>query len=292
MTSSLANRLGPRGLERMGLSSRIGRREIFLWVAFALTANGVLQLLYAQTATTFIGVLETQNYVLWLAGYAFIYRLWLSSPVGQVDSRDLWFAVATLLALFAASLFAHRWGLGIVSTMPAVYLMLTCRGDKNLRSASSLLFAISAHLAWGPIFFLAAGPEVVQGDAAIVAGMLKIARPDIVWNDTSFTTPNGHGLVLVGACSSFQNISTALLACVTATMLTRPAWIKRDIGVIILAALAMIGINTARLCLLAWDHDSFEYWHNGDGASVFLFLQTLVALTVAWWGAATGRPKS
>ena len=160
--------------------------------------------------------------------------------------------------------------------MPAVYLMLTCRGDKNLRSASSLLFAISAHLAWGPIFFLAAGPEVVQGDAAIVAGMLKIARPDIVWNDTSFTTPNGHGLVLVGACSSFQNISTALLACVTATMLTRPAWIKRDIGVIILAALAMIGINTARLCLLAWDHDFSNIGTMGTAPASFCSFKR-------WW---------
>jgi exosortase/archaeosortase family protein len=275
--------------EPIGAASRMGRREIFLWIALALLANEVFQLLDAQSAATFITSFETQNYVLWLAGYAFVYRLWRVSRDAPADNRDFWFAGATCLAILVTSFLPHRWGIGIVASTTAVYFLSTNRGDKNLKAAGALLFAMSAHLVWGPIFFMLVTPEVVRGDAAVVAGLLKMLRPDIIWSDTTFRAPDGHALVLVGACSSFQNISTALLACATVTMLTRPEWIRRDILIIALATLAMIAINTARLCLLAWDHDSYEYWHNGDGANMFLFAQTVVVLLIAWWGAATGR---
>ncbi len=278
--------------ERVGAASRVGRREIFLWIALALLANEIFQLVDAQSAASFIASVETQNYVLWLAGYAFVYRLWRVSRDAPADNLDFRFAGATCLAILVTSFVPHRWGIGLVATTTAVYFLSTNRGDKNLKAAGVLLFAMSAHLVWGPIIFMLVTPEVVRGDAAVVAGLLKILRPDIGWSDTTFTAPDGHGLVLVGACSSFQNISTALLACATVTMLTRPEWIRRDILIIAFAVLAMIAINTARLCLLAWDQDSYEDWHNGDGGNIFLFTQTVVVLLIAWWGAATGRREA
>lgn len=279
----------PKLFERIDFASPMGRREIFLWIALALLANEIFQLLDAQSAATFIASVETQNYVLWLAGYAFVYRLSRSSREAPAENLDYWFAGAACLAILLTSFVPHRWGIGLVATAAAVYFLATNRGDKNLKAAGALLFAMSAHLVWGPILFMLVTPEVVRGDAAVVAGLLKLLRPDIVWSDTTFRAPDGHGLVLVGACSSFQNISTALLACATVTMLSRPQWIRRDIYIIALATLAMIAINTARLCLLAWNHDSYEYWHNGDGANLFLFAQTMIVLLIAWWGAATGR---
>ncbi|MGA8172010.1 MAG: hypothetical protein WB816_14415 [Methylocystis sp.] len=281
-----------RFLERTGLDSTISRREVFLWIAFTLLANEILQLVDAQIGDSLIIILGTQNYILWLAGYAFVYRLWLSSRESPADRLDLWFAALTCLAISLVGFVPHRWGLGLIATAVAGYLMWAYRGDSNLRSAGGLMFAMSAHLVWGPIFFQLSTPEVVRGDAAIVGGLLKVLRPDILWRDTTFYAPNGHGLIIAGACSSFQNISIALLACATVTMLSRPVWIKRDIGVIALATLAMIAINTARLCLLAWDHVSYEYWHNGDGAGIFLFIQTIVALAIAFWGATTGRQEA
>jgi exosortase/archaeosortase family protein len=147
---------------------------------------------------------------------------------------------------------------------------------------------MSTHLVWGPIIFLLVTPEVVQGDAFAVAGILKVLRPDIIWRDTTFYTPDGHGLVLIGACSSFQNVSTALLACATVAMLSRTEWRRRDIITIALAALAMVVVNTVRLCLIAWSEPLFKYWHDGYGVTIFLFAETLIVLSIAWRGAAAG----
>jgi exosortase/archaeosortase family protein len=201
---------------------------------------------------------------------------------------DFWFAAATCLAILITSLVPHRWGIGLVATTTAAYLLLTHRGDRNLRAGGCVLLAMSTHLVWGPIIFLLVTPEVVQGDAFAVAGILKVLRPDIIWRDTTFYTPDGHGLILIGACSSFQNVSTALLACATVAMLSRTEWRSRDIITIALAALAMVFINTVRLCLIAWSGPLFKYWHDGYGVTIFIFSETVIVLLIAWRGAAAG----
>lgn len=283
---------------RLGLSARIdrsrsiGRREIFLWIALALVANEILQLVGSQSLSSFGASLETQNCILWLAGYAFVYRVFSSSRDLPADRLDFGFSTATCLSILVTSFLPHTWGIGLIATPIAVYLLFDHRGDRNLRAAGFLLLALSAYLAWGPIFFHLATPEVVRVDAAIVAGILKLLRPDIVWNDTVFRTPSGHAILLVGACSSFQNISTAFLACTTFTMLSRIKWVRRDLVTIAIATAAMVLSNAARLCLLAWDSTSLNFWHDGEGKNLFAFGQTALVLLIASAGAATWRHEA
>jgi exosortase/archaeosortase family protein len=275
---------------RLSYPTTIGRREIFLWTTVALFGNEVFQLVDAQSLSSLLVSLETQNYILWLAGYAFVFRVCASSPERPANQLDFWFSAATCLSILLTSFLPHKWGLGLIATNTAIYLLFGHRGDYNLKAAGCLLMAISAHLIWGPIFFQLLTAEIARADATIVAGILKSLRPDIVWRDTSFFAGDGHKIILVGACSSFQNISIALLACVTVTMLSRTEWVRRDIITIVLAIATMIMLNAVRLCLLAWSSSYFKFWHNGDGVNIFVFGQSALVLLMAWWGAATWRP--
>jgi hypothetical protein len=102
---------------RLGLSARIsrsrsiGRREIFLWIALALVANEILQLVGSQSLSSFGASLETQNCILWLAGYAFVYRVFSSSRDQPADRLDFWFSAATCFSILVTSFLPHTWGM-------------------------------------------------------------------------------------------------------------------------------------------------------------------------------------
>ena len=148
-----------------------------------------------------------------------------------------------------------------------------------------MILALSAHLVWGPILFQLLTPELLRADAALVGSMLTLVRPDIIWNDTTFQTPESFAISLVGACSSFHNLSTALLACAGATMLVRTNWTRPDFAKLGAAVVVMILMNDVRLCLLAWSPAGYKFWHDGAGSPMLDFLMTAALLTVAFWGA-------
>jgi hypothetical protein len=267
----------------------IGRRELFLWIAACLFANQALQLLDTRSLEAFGASLATQNYIYWLACYAVIYRLWASDQARPAGRLDCCLALVALVSIFLTSFVAYKFGTGLVATIIAAYFWTAHKGDRNVRAAGSVLLALSAHLVWGPIFFQSFTPELLRADAALVGGILTSLRPDIIWSDTSFFAPGGHSIVLIGACSSFNNVSTAVLACATVAMLTRTEWVRRDIATVAVASIVMVLMNAARLCVLGWSGSAHLFWHDGAGAQILGFVQTLVILLIAWLGAAPWR---
>jgi exosortase/archaeosortase family protein len=213
-----------------------------------------------------------------------MYRLG-RSEIRSPSNFDGVFATALLLAILAASFVGYRFSIGILATVFACYLLLS-RADHELKAANTVLLALSVHLFWGPIVFQYFTPELLRADAALVGGILNLARPDIVWNGTTFYTTPDFAVSLVGACSSFHNLSTAVLVCVAATMFMRTDWARRDIPRLLAAVAIMVFMNDTRICLLAWSPSAYEFWHNGAGAPVLDFLTTAILLIIAFWGTA------
>lgn len=277
------------------ISSRLVRpvscRELFLWLASALFANQAIQLLDFNSFSAFAASLAVQNYIYWFGCYVALYRLSKSDARVSAKSADWYFAFAIMLAILLSSFIAYRFAIGIIATVLAFYLILG-HTDRELKAAGTVLFALSAHLVWGPILFQLLTPELLRADAALVGGMLKLVRPDIIWNDTTFQAPGSFSLSLVGACSSFHNLSTALLACAAATMFLRTSWRKGDLARFATAVVVMIFMNDARLCLLAWNPASYEFWHNGAGSPLLEFLMTAALLMAAFWGATPRRGRA
>lgn len=262
----------------------IARGELFLWLAAALFANQAIQLLSFDSLFAFIESLANQNYVFWFGCYVTMYRLGRSAVRAPARS-DVVFAIAMLLVLLAASFIGYRFSVGIIATALGLYLLLD-RTDRELNASSTVLLALSVHLVWGPIVFQFFTPELLRADAALVGGMLKLVRPDIVWNDTTFYSAPNFAVSLVGACSSFHNLSTAVLACVAATMFMRTDWRRRDLPRLLAAVAIMIFMNDTRICLLAWSPAAYAFWHDGAGAPLFGLLMTATLLAVAFGGAA------
>jgi hypothetical protein len=198
-------------------------------------------------------------------------------------------SLALCVLLLLSSFLPYRFGIGLLATMVALYLLLPDNADRDLKAAGAVLLALSMQLVWGPIFFQLFTPELLKADAALVGTALSVLRPDIVWKATTFFAPDGHALALIAGCSSFNNVSTAVLACAAVAMLRRTEWVRGDIASVVVATSAMILINSARICLFAWSSDYLLFWHDGAGAQILAIVQTLVVLAIAWLGAAPPR---
>ena len=262
----------------------IGRREAFLWVVVCLFANQALQLVDFGSRSAFAASLAQQNLIYWLACYAVIYRLYASERASRASRFDCYLVLAICVSVFSASFLPYRFGMGVLATITAGYFLITHGGDRNLKAAGAVLLALAIHLVWAPILFQLFTPELLRADAALVGEILTFLRPDIVWSDNSFHAPGGHSVSLIGGCSSFNNVSIAVLACATVAMLSRTQWVRRDLATVAIACILMILINAIRICLLAWSGESHLYWHDGTGAQILGIVQTIVILLVAWWG--------
>jgi exosortase/archaeosortase family protein len=267
----------------------IGRREAFLWPTVCLLANQAVQLVDTSSFAAFALSMANQNLIYWLACYAAIYRLVASDRAAFPTRSDGWLVAAICISIVLTSFLPYRFATGLLASVTAGYFIHAAGADRNLRAAGIVLLALSTQLVWGPIFFQLFTPELLRADGYLVGEILTSLRPDIVWRETTFAAPDGHAIALVGGCSSFNNISTALLACVAITMLTRTEWVRRDIAVIAIVTVVMILLNTLRICLLAWSHASHVYWHDGAGAQIFGVGQTLLVLLFAWYGAQLSR---
>lgn len=268
------------------MARSISRRELFLWLATALFANQAVQLLDLTSFSAFFQSLSDQNYIYWFGCYVTLYRLSRSDAQAPARRTDWYFASAVLVAILLSSFVAYRFAIGLIATVLALYLFALRREDRELKAASIVLLALSAHLVWGPILFQLVTPELLNADAAVVGTMLKLVRPDIIWNGTTFQTPGSFAISLVGACSSFHNLSTALLACAAATMFSRTGWIRQDLVKLAVAIVVMILMNAARICLMAWSPAAYEFWHDGSGAPILNVVMTVTLLLIAFWGAA------
>jgi exosortase/archaeosortase family protein len=268
-----------------GAVAGFGRREVFLWLAIGLFANQALQLFDTHSVQAFAADFAEQNYIYWLACYVVIYRLYLSDGAVRAAHFDIALLSAVGAAILLASFLPYRFAVGLLATIIAAYLLLAHDGDRNLKAAGAVLLALSGQLVWGPILFQFFTPELLRADATIVGEILGSLRPDIAWTGTSFLGRDGHSIALVGACSSFNNVSTAVLACATIAMLTRTEWQRRDIAAMAIACVAMILINALRICLLAWSGGFYLFWHDGAGVQILGISETLIVLLIAWRGA-------
>jgi exosortase/archaeosortase family protein len=267
----------------------LSRREAYLWAVICLLANQAIQLIDATSFGALASSLADQNYIYWLTCCVVIYRVWVSDRAAPATSADLWLLAAFCLAAVVASLVPYRFTTGVLATLTAAYFLTVPAADRNIRAAGCVLLALSTQLVWAAMLFQFFTSDLLPLDATLVGMVLDGLRPDIIRNGTTFDAPDGHAIMLVGGCSSFNNLSVALLACVSVIMLTRTEWVRRDLVTVAIASGVMISLNVLRICLLCWSAASYAFWHHGPGTPVFAVGQTLAVLLIAWWGAVKGK---
>lgn len=180
-------------------------------------------------------------------------------------------------------------GLAQIEALPLAItglgLWLFLKKDDETRAAGAVLLAIASQQFWGHILLGALSPELVQLDAAMVGEAMVQTVKGASWHDNIITAPSGYSIVVLEGCSSFSNVSTALLAWVAFGRLERAKWVKRDLVVGAVVVVSQVALNVARMYMMAQSDQGYLYWHEGGGKQIYVATASAAAVLISVIGA-------
>jgi hypothetical protein len=259
-------------------AARITGKELALWASLLLLANGLAGLILngpgvdlaagGLTDLLFSGGFAT---VAWGAG------LWLlaRAPKQAATAAD----IAVIVALCLLGGLTQIKALPVAITGLGLWLIL--KPDDRLRAAGAVFLAIASQQFWGRLILSALGPELVNFDAAMVGEAMIHTVRGSTWHDNIITAPSGYSIVVLQGCSSFSNVSTALLAWVSFGRLERARWLPRDLFVGAAIVVSQIALNVARMYLMAQSYAGYLYWHDGDGKQIYAAAASAAAVLIS-----------
>jgi hypothetical protein len=277
-----------------GRAGQIGRtaarRDIFIWAAVILFLNylvGTVKEMPAESleeVLTDLGAIGIFQYLAWYV----IFRLILSSDrVPAARPRDFLVIAAFCLPVFLPT----SKTIWVAATGIAIHLWLFNARDLKLRAAGIVLAALAVQELWGHILFNLITMPLLRAETAVVGTLMEAIRPGTAWHDNAVTGPNGFSIVIINSCSSFHNLSLALLCWVTISRLWHQTWRIRDFVFGAVIGVTMILFNVTRICLMSWNDDLYHYWHDGIGAEMFVVGASLTVLVLSLCAARpAGRP--
>lgn len=177
----------------------------------------------------------------------------------------------------------------IAATGIAIYLWLFNAGDLELRAAGIVLAALAVQELWGHILFNLISMPLLRAETAVVGTLMEAIRPGTAWHDNAVTGPSGFSIVIINSCSSFHNLSLALLCWVTISRMWHQNWRCRDFVLGAVIGVTMILFNVTRICLMSWNDDFYHYWHDGIGAQIFTVGASLTILMLSLNAARSAR---
>jgi hypothetical protein len=273
------------------------RRELFIWFAVIIFATKFLQSVSQVSDLSFRDSLFIRTagmgafqLLAWFAVFRLLVR---ESSRDAATRRD--FVVIGLLGIINIVLgitntMPAQRVIWIVATLAAIYIYLVNTKGSYSRAAATVLLALCVQSLWGPVFFSLFAFDLLRADAAIVSTILDVTRSGYTWHDNVIST-QGHSIEIYSACSSFHNVSLAILCWVTLTKLNRPTWVATDFIFGAAACAVMIIVNVARLYVAALDYSSYEYWHIGNGSHIFQVGLSVIVLLICLWGASISETR-
>ncbi len=259
------------------------RRDLFIWVCAIIFLNQLFSSLKGMPSALLenqlsaLGSVGVFQIIAWFATFRL---LALSDPRPVAQLRDYLIAV-TLCCLLFIPMSRMIW---IAALSVGIFGWLFNRGDPKLRAAGVVLTAISVQEYWGHIFFQLVARPLLRAETAVVGTMLQVVRAGTVWRDNVITGPSGHGIVVYDPCSSFHNLSLAALCWVSVHSFRDQSWQVRDFVIACVVCVTIVLFNVTRLCLMAWDADLYQYWHDGDGAQIFNIGASTTILLISLYG--------
>lgn len=272
----------------------VSRRELLNWLFAAAFLVIVLRFFNIGNAAMFWRAVEQINVfvvgALCVAGW----RMLRYQDDAPATGRDLAFTIVMLAFLALMSLLPHLIGVGAFLAIFAIYLMRLDDRSGELRASAVVMLALATNFLFARIIFRLFLPVLIKLDAFLVGNALRLVDTSIQWRGLTFEHMEGaqrFGITLIGACSSFNNVSAAVMVHMAWAMALRKHLTYIDgLAVMLTIAIATM-LNVARISLTALGTDSYAFWHGNlgempAGAVIFLVVQN-AAMVLA--GYATAR---
>lgn len=249
-------------------------RQVFFLAVFGVgLANGLVGEVWRHSgdATQLLGNVSV---VVWAAAYLAASLLLLRGDAP--DGRDLAVAAATAAAFLVPSA-PSAW---VALTGFGIYIVWSSPKWSHARRAGWIITAITVPLFWSKIAFKFISGFVLRLDAVLVSSITQTSR---VGTNVQFVGDD-RWMVINPSCSSWANVSLAVLAWVLFMQHGKRALSWRAGAVCLLACLAVVLINVVRISAIGYFPQHYVMLHEGAGYTVASWVTLGSVLAICSYG--------
>lgn len=254
------------------------RTTAFALIGVVVAVNGLAGKLadsvHSETLADAILSLGGVSAIIWCALIVIAIIVWQCREGRSPTRQD--YRLMPALLLVALVPFNVASSLALVAT--GTYLIVSSASRSSCHRIGIIMLALSGPLLWGHLLLAFFGPALLSIDAQLAAALAGTA---VHGNVVDLQGQQGSLYVALG-CSSLHNMSLAILLFAVVTQLVGlPISAPLVLGCLgSVSAMAMV--NISRLATIASNPDQFDYYHLGQGASLFGLASFIAA------GAVTG----
>jgi hypothetical protein len=200
---------------------------------------------------------------------------------------DRWDALALLLC--AVGLMVPSSSFSAITVMAlGAWEILRRPPDINYRASVIIFIAAGARELWVATAMKMLSPWLLHIDAVLTRTTLGLLGHPSVVTGNLIETDQGMVLAVLMSCSSFANISLALLTWLVLTRWLRPHFKRRDLAAALLVTLAVIVINLTRLTIMGLGPVDYALAHGPVGQTTTELAILIATLAVTHWGLSNG----
>ncbi len=187
------------------------------------------------------------------------------------------FAIVSISAMFF--LLPDRSPPFVGATVAGLYFWRRRPYNEQLESVGQLWLAVSCYEIWGPFFFRLVSASIIKLEAFVVAAVGRFVGLGLELEGIRITSPNGWYVLIMEGCSSFHNVSLAFLVWLSLIKIGGAKLSRSKLPALGVGIVGVICLNVLRILLMTSREDTFHFWHDGHGATIFSCL-TLMAIAV------------
>ena len=189
------------------------------------------------------------------------------------DGKLLWIPVALVLI-------PNPYLSWFAITSLALYERHHSECGTQRRRGATLMLGLTIPMFWGKIVFALFSSWILKGDALLVSTITQSAT---VGNMVALPHQTGY-LLIAPACSSFANISLAVLCWLIFTEYSGRPRRPEDYVTCISACVNVVIVNVARISTIGLRPDLYGLLHGPVGATTASWLTAIVVLATCYYG--------
>jgi hypothetical protein len=241
---------------------RVSRAELFAGILLVGCANGLAARAIDSVAQqgwagSLVSTFDT-SLVVWIAcyfGIAFVWR----DHLEKICCRDIIVGFFGLV-LVSVPVGGLNW-VGVTGL--ALYIVLSIQLPSASRRGAIILLATACSMLWARLAFGVFAEPILNIDAQLTAWL---AGTDHVDNVVRMSHDSGYVVIMPG-CSSFENVSLAVLTWIMLSQVLDRLPTIRDFLWCGLTCVLVIAVNICRLSIMAFNTDSYLTVHSIWGAA-------------------------
>ncbi|PHS79024.1 MAG: hypothetical protein COB59_03820 [Rhodospirillaceae bacterium] len=209
--------------------------------------------------------------------FVFGIKLLLIKSRDTVCPRDWAVLIAALFALLIPSA-TLAWLVAAALAMFAMSRFSDPFSNQWARAGLSIIIFAALREPMAAVLLKLLATPLLDTDAIMTAMLLKLFISDASSLGNIVTGPGGHRLLILTGCTSYTNLSIALLGWFTLSRSCRAFMDIHQVIAGLFVAGFVVGLNVVRLVLMAVGPVPYHFFHDGIGSS--LFQVTLITVTI------------